>query len=490
MRRRMEQFQSTRPRGARRSGGGRGRCTSSGFNPRARVGRDLLIHAAPPASRCFNPRARVGRDVMLQPPRADLRSFNPRARVGRDEAARCSTTYLARFNPRARVGRDRRLDAPRRIWRVSIHAPAWGATICECGLSKAALQFQSTRPRGARRSRRGQCQWSSSVSIHAPAWGATRAPDGQADGAHVSIHAPAWGATPFCCVLGVEVDVSIHAPAWGATASAVGRFFCAQVSIHAPAWGATEGPGRLDRAVIVSIHAPAWGATVLDNFDIEQIVFQSTRPRGARLHRIHGNAGSPRFNPRARVGRDVTLPIMRSAPSVSIHAPAWGATVLQLALTKRQAYVSIHAPAWGATRPRRHNRRRPSGFNPRARVGRDPMFVAAFDAAVTTFQSTRPRGARPSNSSSAGSAAVFQSTRPRGARPFARAGRIRGAVFQSTRPRGARPASSASFSAQAAFQSTRPRGARRLRLGSVDALLLFQSTRPRGARPRVYNPLC
>jgi len=35
-------------------------------------------------------------------------------------------------------------------------------------------------------------------------------------------------------------------------------------------------------------------------------------------------------------------------PTVSIHAPAWGATVLE-SLKEQAIAVSIHAPAWGAT---------------------------------------------------------------------------------------------------------------------------------------------
>ncbi len=58
-----------------------------------------------------------------------LYGFNPRARMGRD--IRFKFFYLVnhRFNPRARMGRD----SPRRnnsstMKVVSIHAPAWGAT--------------------------------------------------------------------------------------------------------------------------------------------------------------------------------------------------------------------------------------------------------------------------------------------------------------------------------------------------------------------------
>ena len=55
----------------------------------------------------------------------------------------------------------------------------------------------------------------------------------------------------------------------------------------------------------VSIHAPAWGATADELQRAFPGVFQSTRPRGARRHGLHGQ---------------------ESPNDVSIHAPAWGAT--------------------------------------------------------------------------------------------------------------------------------------------------------------------
>ena len=127
--RRRRKFQSTRPRGARRHPL-EPRCrVRTRFNPRARVGRDpcdsdfpgkreVSIHA--PAWGATRPA-----------PRHSSRGFrfNPRARVGRDAHYALPARLVARFNPRARVGRDAR--EPRR-WRgaagVSIHAPAWGAT--------------------------------------------------------------------------------------------------------------------------------------------------------------------------------------------------------------------------------------------------------------------------------------------------------------------------------------------------------------------------
>ena len=187
-----------------------------------------------------------------------------------------------------------------------------------------------------------------------------------------------------------------------------------------------------------------------------------------------------------------------------------------------------------------------SGFNPRAREGRDATQASSHQT-LSQFQSTRPRGARHRVLVGDAISHWFQSTRPRGARPIlyclafgaacfnprAREGRdlpyvklnwpsqvsihapARGATssskqtytrvkFQSTRPRGARPphahreiphapvsihapARGATVSLCASqsvtrFQSTRPRGARRRNNPAWRAGFQFQSTRPRGAR--------
>ncbi len=211
------------------------------------------------------------------------------------------------------------------------------------------------------------------------------------------------------------------------------------VSIHAPAWGAT-----LDLSDVISTiisfnprarvgrdnqPAPAWARPT--RFNPRARVgrdeaarkkkdaiaeFQSTRPRGARLHsRPCFRALWIRFNPRARVGRDLGLIVLdyvqkvfqstrprgarpavpgafRHHESVSIHAPAWGAT--QWNKGKQEEFiVSIHAPAWGATDARSTPRSPVSSFNPRARVGRDRTRKTR-SALWRLFQSTRPRGAR------------------------------------------------------------------------------------------------
>ena len=128
--------------------------------------------------------------------------------------------------------------------------------------AEAAIAFQSTHPRGVRPARWYCMACQDRVSIHAPAWGATRRPRGHHELLYVSIHAPAWGATEHRALYGSRYVVSIHAPAWGATLGMAaflvqgGRF----QSTH-PRGVRPARPRAGPRPAQVSIHAPAWGAT-------------------------------------------------------------------------------------------------------------------------------------------------------------------------------------------------------------------------------------
>jgi len=167
-------FQSTRPRGARRSSS-QPAPGQEGFNPRAHVGRDIAVKLIKSSITCFNPRAHVGRDIAKTKVKVEFAGFNPRAHVGRDV-------------PVARGGV---------VEEVSIHAPTWGATrftarpipsgLCfnprahvgrdaeVLNISQSTIQFQSTRPRGARLLAFVVLTHCNGVSIHAPTWGATGA---------------------------------------------------------------------------------------------------------------------------------------------------------------------------------------------------------------------------------------------------------------------------------------------------------------------------
>ena len=70
------------------------------------------------------------------------------------------------------------------------------------------------------------------------------------------------------------------------------------------------------------------------------------------------------------MGRDAVIGQGQAPIFVSIHAPAWGATVDKVDRATRDL-VSIHAPAWGATDCVLPWTRQAGSFNPRARMGRD-----------------------------------------------------------------------------------------------------------------------
>ena len=99
------------------------------------------------------------------------------------------------------------------------------------------------------------------------------------------------------------------------------------------------------------------------------------------------------FNPRSPHGeRQDVLDGRAGQRTISIHAPAWGATPTSQQLgavttyfnprprmgsdngrteNSREIQISIHAPAWGATSPDPSWRTLQKDFNPRPRMGSD-----------------------------------------------------------------------------------------------------------------------
>ena len=123
----------------------------------------------------------------------------------------------------------------------------------------------------------------------------------------------------------------------------------------------------------ISIHAPAWGATKLGEVANATEQFQSTLPRGERRQSIPHHAVRDYFNPRSRVGSDGG----QAQPPCRTHV------------------ISIHAPAWGAT-----------------------LTNAVLVLKFWRFQSTLPRGERLADSQvRCWEQSQFQSTLPRGERP-------------------------------------------------------------------------
>ena len=148
-----------------------------------------------------------------------------------------------------------------------------------------------------------------------------------------------------------------------------------------PHGGRPQVGGALDAVDEVSIHAPAWGAT-----------------SSAAAGHEHGT-------------------------QVSIHAPAWGATSLVTHLHPIDR-VSIHAPAWGATDRGGGGWLCHRGFNPRPRVGGDPVRAEQSRSRIVSIHAPAWGATRsiPPEMSGWG---VFQSTPPHGGRP-SRTGRSAG----------------------------------------------------------------
>ena len=124
------------------------------------------------------------------------------------------------FNPRSREGSDRMEDEQYNQSRISIHAPARGATHFSLS-SLLAERFQSTLPRGERQSIASVSWAKFFISIHAPARGAT---DAAHSGLRIITHFnPRSREGSDVSKYRVHLTfkpISIHAPARGATFAA------------------------------------------------------------------------------------------------------------------------------------------------------------------------------------------------------------------------------------------------------------------------------
>jgi len=212
--------------------------------------------------------------------------------------------------------------------------------------------------------------------------------------------------------------------------------------------------------------------------------FQSTPPQGGRRAspRSELPAGR-RFNPRPRRGGDSgEQDSFALIASVSIHAPAGGATMIE-PRPHHRARVSIHAPAGGATRRSWISLPGRSSFNPRPRRGGDPYGRSDLNT-IAPFQSTPPQGGRL--------LACRRAPIPGGVSIHAPAG---GATRRGWDPDDQievsihAPAGGATFQSKqrltiSRFQSTPPQGGRHADHLDVSPDVLFQSTPPQGGRQR------
>ena len=189
------------------------------------------------------------------------------------------------------------------------------------------VEFQSTRPRGARQDD----------------------DDARDEEVHVSIHAPAWGATDGLNASLVILDVSIHAPAWGAT-QGIAKTGCTTRFQSTRPRGARHHSFtsvNLDASFNPRARVGRDVYTRAGGFAVT--VFQSTRPRGARRNRrnrltcVRGfQSTRPRgARPRKKVSITRATKFQSTRPR--------GARLFRVGDFYESYEVSIHAPAWGAT---------------------------------------------------------------------------------------------------------------------------------------------
>ena len=267
------------------------------------------------------------------------------------------------------MGRDRAVAVRKRRARISIHAPAWGATVCS-GFRPHVAQFQSTRPRGARREKVEGFGVRISISIHAPAWGATCA-DGRANPSHhISIHAPTRGATfsfmsftfaglfqstrprgarpltkkKFTTLL--DFNPRAHAGRDCCRCACQGGHWHFNPRAHAGRDTALVRRGQRRDHFNPRAHAGRDGSSRRQTTSAPD--FNPRAHAGRDFRSCSSRDSCSYFNPRAHAGRDVALDRCYEEVFISIHAPTRGATKVAVAALYRPL-ISIHAPTRGAT---------------------------------------------------------------------------------------------------------------------------------------------
>ena len=146
------------------------------------------------------------------------------------------------------------------------------------------------------------------------------------------------------------------------------------------------------------------------------VLFQSTRPRGARPGRHQRRFPPGGFNPRAREGRDICsmcrfcgISMFQSTRPRGARHELDKSPVTRLSFNPRARE--------GRDAVFRLSDRPDAGFNPRAREGRDLKARSRSLAEIAVSIHAPARGATRAATRQTAQASRFQSTRPRGARP-------------------------------------------------------------------------
>ena len=165
-----KQFQSTLPRGERRSLQGI-LLWFSYFNPHSHEGSDLIISKQITIDTYFNPHSHEGSDLY-----ADI-----------------NTPPLVYFNPHSHEGSDPLKSDTHQTTAISIHTPTRGATILQI-YRLAFLLFQSTLPRGERQTSNARSIPLLYFNPHSHE-GSDASKPFNPSGKTISIHTPTRGAT-------------------------------------------------------------------------------------------------------------------------------------------------------------------------------------------------------------------------------------------------------------------------------------------------------
>ncbi len=265
---------------------------------------------------CFNPRPRMGGDRRFPVSGRTLKCFNPRPRMGGDPRSALPQCPQCKFQSTPPHGGRHANCAIRSGWqKVSIHAPAWGATQARRALPASVASF-NPRPRmGGDLTETNPALKPAESFNPRPRMGGDRRMPCQGTRRIRFQSTPPHGGRPTAgCFL----------TPWG------------PVSIHAPAWGATKFGGIKTTNPEFQSTPPHGGRRGSIGFVLLVTVFQSTPPHGGR-HMELGVHGRPKaFQSTPPHGGRLEPPEMGTGQSiVSIHAPAWGATAVSTSCSKQ-----------------------------------------------------------------------------------------------------------------------------------------------------------
>ena len=142
--------------------------------------------------------------------------------------------------------------------------------------------------------------------------------------------------------------------------------------------------------------------------------FQSTHPHGVRHRRTPCQSPASRFNPRTRTGCDSASSISGSKICTFQSTHPHGVRPRSTIIIPPKTSVSIHAPARGATELN-HDGTGHLGFNPRTRTGCDA--ITSSSAPVSSVSIHAPARGATYRRCVCRTCATFQSTHPHGVRP-------------------------------------------------------------------------